>query len=328
MKGLMDMNFKTNQTGTSDGYCLVKSCEKKTNVKGVPYLDMVLCDKSGEINSKLWDYKEEIHGVYRTGDLVKVRGTILQYNGADQFRIDRIRPVIDGDDVDPGELVPSAEYSGREMFEQICGYIQKINDEELKSLTYEIIKESEEKMLFWPAAFKLHHAMRGGLLYHTLSILKMCESVCRIYPSVDKDLLYCGAILHDICKIDEFDVSSAGIVTNYSVKGELLGHLVMGAMRVNEKAKKLGISEDKAILIEHMIISHHGEPEFGAAVRPMFLEAEILSELDTLDATIFEIEASAGAVEKGGFTQRQWALDNRKLFNHGRKPLETKAKLD
>lgn len=322
------MNFTTNSNGTSDGFCLVRSCEKKINVKGVPYLDLILCDKSGEINSKLWDYKEEIHGTYAPGDLVKIRGTVTQYNGADQLRIDKIRHVNELDNVDMSQFVPTAEYEGRMMLDEIYAVIDAVKDSELKNLTYAIIKDNEEKLLFWPAAFKLHHAMRGGLLYHTLSILRMAQSVCKIYPSVDSDLLFCGAILHDICKIDEFEISSAGIVTSYSVKGELLGHLVMGAMKISEKAKELGISENTAMLVEHMIISHHGTPEFGSAIRPMFLEASILSQLDTLDATIFEIESAAGAVNEGEFTPRQWALDNRKLFNHARKPLDTKAILD
>lgn len=321
------MNFTTNSNGTSDGFCLVRSADKKVNVKGVPYLDLILCDKSGEINAKLWDYKEEIHGIYETGSLVKVRGTVTQYNGADQLRIDKIRPVNETDGVDISEFVPSAEYAGKAMLDEIFDIISQFKDEELKKLTYALVKENEEKMLFWPAAFKLHHAMRGGLLYHTLSIIRLAQSVCKLYPSVDKDLLLSGAILHDICKIDEFDVSSAGMVTSYSIKGELIGHLVMGAMKVSEKAKQLGISEKTAMLVEHMIISHHGTPEFGSSIRPMFLEAAILSQLDTLDATVFEISSAAGAVQTDGFTPRQWALDNRKLFNHGRKEISPKADL-
>lgn len=321
------MNFKSNSNGTCDGFCLVKNAEKKINVKGAAYLDMTLCDKSGEINAKLWDYREDIHGQYEPGELVKVRGSISQYNGVDQLRIDRIRPVIESDNVDPGDFVPSAEYAGKAMLDEIYKIIDAVKDEELKKLTYAVVKDNEEKMLFWPAAFKLHHAMRGGLLYHTLSIIRLAQSVCKLYPSVDSDLLFCGAVLHDICKIDEFDVSSAGIVTGYSIKGELLGHLVMGAMKINEKAKQLGISERTAMLVEHMIISHHGSPEFGAAVRPMFLEAEILSQLDTLDATVFEISSAVGAIEENEFTPRQWALDNRKLFNHGRKETFPKANL-
>ncbi len=322
------MNFTTNSNGTSDGFCLVRTVEKKINVKGVPYLDLILCDKSGEINSKIWDYKEEIHGIYEAGDLVKIRGTVTQYNGADQLRIEKIRPVSERDNVDMSQFVPSAEYEGKMMLDEIYAVIDSMKDEELKKLTYAVIKDNEEKLLFWPAAFKLHHAMRGGLLYHTLSIIRMAQAIIKIYPSIDSDLLFCGAILHDICKIDEFEVSSAGIVTNYSVKGELLGHLIMGAMKISEKAKELGISNETALLVEHMIISHHGTPEFGSSVRPMFLEAVVLSQLDTLDATIYEVESAAGGVEDGEFTSRQWALDNRKLFNHARKPLDTKAILD
>lgn len=321
------MNFKTNAGGSSDGYCLIKSVEKKINVKGVPYLDFVLCDKTGEINAKLWDYKEEMHGKYLPGDVIKVRGTLSQYNGADQLKIEKIRQVNALDNIDMSELVPSAEYSGKAMLDEIYQIISAVKDEELKKLTYALVKDNEEKMLFWPAAFKLHHAIRGGLLYHTLSILRLAQSVCKIYPSVDSDLLYCGAILHDICKIDEFDVSPAGIVTNYSVKGELLGHLVMGAMKIHEKAKQLGISEKTATLLEHMVISHHGSPEFGAAVRPMFLEAVILSQLDLLDAAVYEVSCAAGGVEAESFTARQWALDNRKLYNHARKEISPKAEL-
>lgn len=322
------MNFITYKNGVTEGYCIVKTVDKKVNVKGIPYCDFTLSDQSGEVNAKLWDYKEDVHGEYAPGDFVKVRGTLSKYNGVDQFRIDRIRPVKEEDNVDISQYVPSAEYAGKDMLNQIYAYIDRIKDDEIKALTSAIIKDNEEKLLFWPAAFKLHHAIRGGLLYHTLSVLKLCDAVSRLYPCVDKDTLFAGAILHDICKIDEFDVNNIGMVKSYSVKGELLGHLVMGAMEIAAKAKELGISEEKAILLEHMAISHHGDPEFGAAVRPMTLEAEILNQLDTLDATVYEISAAVSAVGNGEFTQRQWALDNRKLFNPGRKEVFPKANLE
>ena len=309
------MNFKTVANGVSEGYCIVKTVEQKVNVKGVPYLDFLLSDASGEINAKLWDYKESVHGTFAPGDFIKVRGTLSVYNGTDQFRVERVRFVNEDDDVDIGDFVPSAEYSGRMMLDKIYSYIDSMKDEELQTLTRAIVQDNEENLLFWPAAYKLHHAIRGGLLYHTLSIVKLASAVARLYPAVDRDLLLSGAILHDICKIDEFDVNNVGIVKNYSVKGELLGHLVMGAMEIERKARELGISQETAMLLEHMIISHHGTPEFGAAVRPMFLEAEILSELDTLDATVYEITSTVSSVEDHGFSQRQWALDNRKLFN-------------
>lgn len=313
---------------SSDGFWLIKTAEKKANVKGAAYLDLALCDKKGEINGKLWDYSELVHGVYAPGDLVKIRGSITQFNGNDQLRIEKIRPVNDSDGISAADFVPSAEYSGEMMLGQIMNIIGAVKDEELKKLTYALVKDREKELLFWPAAFKLHHAMRGGLLYHTLSIIKLAQGVCSLYPAVDKDLLMCGIIVHDLCKIDEFDISTAGLATGYSVKGELLGHLVMGAVKIELKAKELGISDDTVTLLQHMVISHHGEPEFGAAVRPMFLEAEILSQLDTLDATVYEISSAVGDTKQGEFTPRQWALDNRKLYNHGRKEVSPKVDLE
>ena len=312
----------------NDGFWLIKTVDRKTNVKGAPYLDMMLCDKDGEISAKLWDYSELVHGTFDAGELIKVRATVTQFNGADQLRIEKIRKVTAAAGVYISDFVPTAEYSGEMMLGAIMNAIAAVKDDELKTLTYALVKEREKEILTWPAAFKLHHAIRGGLLYHTLSILKLSEGVCMLYPSVDKDLLTCGIIVHDLCKIDEFDLNPAGLVSAYSVRGELLGHLVMGAMKIEQKAIELGISREKAMLLEHMVISHHGEPDFGAAVRPMFLEAEILSQLDTLDATIYEITSAVGEVKEGEFTGRMWALDNRKLFNHGRKESKPKAILD
>lgn len=317
-----------NANTSGDGFWLIKTVDKKINVKGSPYLDMTLCDKSGEINAKLWDYSELTHGTYESGELVKIRGSISAYNGQNQLKVDRIRKVVSSDGIDISDFVPTAEYSGEMMLGSIMNIISSVRDEELRHLTYALVKDREKEILHWPAAFKLHHAMRGGLLYHTLSIIKMAEGICAIYPAIDRDLLMCGIIVHDLCKIDEFDLSPAGLVTGYSVQGELIGHLVMGAVKISQKAELLGISGKTAMLLEHMVIAHHGEPDFGAAVRPMFLEAEILSQLDKLDATIFEITSAVSEVGEGEFTGRQWALDNRKLYNHGRKPVVVKAELD
>ena len=312
----------------NDGFWLIKTVDRKTNVKGAPYLDMMLCDKDGEISAKLWDYSELAHGTFDAGELVKVRATVTQFNGADQLRVEKIRKVTAADGVNISDFVPTAEYSGEMMLGAIMNAIAGVKDEDLKTLTYALVKEREKEILTWPAAFKLHHAVRGGLLYHTLSILKLSEGVCMLYPSVDKDLLTCGIIVHDLCKIDEFDLNPAGLVSSYSVKGELIGHLIMGAMKIEQKALELGISSEKAMLLEHMVISHHGQPDFGSSIRPMFLEAEILSQLDTLDATVYEITSAVGEVKEGEFTGRMWALDNRKLFNHGRKESKPKAILE
>lgn len=313
--------------GTAEGYCLIKTLEKKINVKGVPYLDMTLTDRTGEISAKLWDYREEIHAWIKPNMLVKVRGVISEYNGADQFRTERIRPVSDVDNVRIEDFVPSAPYSGEQMFDTLVQLVESFENGELKRLVLSLLSENKEKMLYWPAAFKLHHAVRGGLLYHTLTLVRLAQEVCAVYPFADRELLLSGAILHDIAKLEEFHAETTGIASGYTTEGTLLGHLVRGAMLVEKKGQELGIDGETLMLLEHMLISHHGEPEFGAAVRPMFLEAEILSSLDMLDARIFEIQSALSGTEKGEFSARQWALENRKFFNHGRVQAQSDAKL-
>lgn len=321
------MNFtEINSNGGVEGFCLVKSLEIKKTAKGVPFLDLVLTDSSGEIGAKLWDYKEDLHGGIKLNTLIKIRGTVSMFNDALQLRIDRVRPALESDGVRMEDFVPSADYSGAEMYDYIFNTVSRFENGQLKKLALTILEQNKENLLYWPAAFKLHHAIRGGLLYHTLSILKLAKAVCDIYPSLDRELLYTGVILHDVAKIQEFDVSETGVVSGYTVEGSLIGHLVRGAMNIEKTGEELGIDKELLMLVEHMVLSHHGEPEFGAAVRPMFLEAEILSQLDLLDARIYEISQAVSETEPGEFTPRQWALDNRKLYNHGLK--ETKPKAD
>ena len=322
------MEFRNiDNKGTVEGYCLVKSVEKKLNVKGVPYLDMTLTDRTGEIGAKLWDYREEIHGWIAPNMLVKVRGVVSEFNGADQFRTERIRPVSDADGVRIEDFVPSAPYDGEAMLRAILDVVDTFENAQLQQLVRAVLEEKKAQLLYWPAAFKLHHAVRGGLLYHTLSLLRLAQQVSVIYPFVDRELLLAGTILHDVAKTEEFDVAKTGVASGYTAEGTLIGHLVRGAMIIEEKAQQLGTDREIVMLLEHMLLSHHGEPEFGAAVRPMFLEAEILSSLDMLDARIFEMQAAITGVAKGEFSARQWALDNRKFYNHGRTAGGTDAQL-
>lgn len=162
---------------------------------------------------------------------------------------------------------------------------------------------------------------------HTLSIIKLCEGVCEVYPFADKDLLLAGAILHDIAKTTEYDVGNSGLASGYTIEGNLIGHLVKGAMLVDQTAKELGIPQEKAMLIEHMLISHHGEPDYGAAVRPLFLEAELLSEIDLMDARVYQIVHAVEPLEKNEFSSRLWALEDRRMFNHARVDMDSKVNL-
>ncbi len=315
------MNFTPLGTsGAHEGFCLIKSVEKKLTAKGVPYLDLILADNGGEINAKLWDYKETPSNQFKKFDFVKVRGTYVPFNDTMQFRVERIRPVLPEDNAMIEDYVPSACLTGETMLAEIEKIVASFGDEELKRLVSAVIAEYRERLIYWPAAKNLHHAVRSGLLMHTLSILRLAAGVCKIYRFVNYDLLCSGAILHDIAKIEEIDVSSTGIASEYTARGNLLGHLVMGAMAIDRIGRANGISDETLTLVEHMLISHHGTPEFGAARLPMFIEAELLSELDLMDARLYEMHQAVEAVETGAFTPRQWALENRNLYNHGKAP--------
>ncbi|MFR5876049.1 MAG: 3'-5' exoribonuclease YhaM family protein [Eubacterium sp.] len=310
------MDFKQLPNGMCDGYVILRKCDVKKTKNGSEYLDAVIGDKDGEMSAKFWDYRGGAD-VFEQDMIVKIRGTVETYNGKDQFRIAQIRPVAEGDDYSLADLVPSSNIGGEQLFTMIKKRVNAFENVDLKRIVNRIIDEKKEKLITYPAALRLHHAILGGLMYHTMSIVRMAEELCKIYPNINKDLLLSGVILHDVAKTWELETSKTGLAKGYTVEGELIGHLVKGAMYVNDTAKELGIDSEVVTLLEHMILSHHGIPDYGAAVRPMFLEAEILSSLDSLDATIYEINNATSKVDAGKFTDRQWALDNRKLYNHG-----------
>ncbi len=325
---VINMNFtECERAGMYEGFALIKSCDKKQAKNGSFYLDIVIADKDSEMYAKLWDYKEDILPLPQVNTVVKIRGMLQQYNGNDQFVVHRIRPSVPSDDIDLNDFVKSAECAGEAMLGVITALVEEFNDEDLKKVVLGLLNDYRAEILDFPAAEKLHHAMRGGLLYHTLSIVRLAESVAKIYPSIDKELLLSGAILHDIAKIKEYTVSSTGMVDGHTVEGMLLGHLVMGAEEVGKKCDELGVSGDTKTLLQHMLISHHGKLEFGAAIRPGFIEAEVLSQLDLFDANMFEMADAVKGVQKGEFTGRLWMLDNRRLYNHGRVAVDTKANI-
>ena len=319
------MNFKSLPNGMCDGFAILKKCEEKKTKTGSVYLDLVLGDKDGEISAKLWDYNGA--KLFETEMIVKVRGVIEQYNGKDQFRVAQMRPAADSDDYNIADLVPATEVGGAQIFDMLMRRVGAFEDGDFKKIVTHIMNGKRKQLISCPAAFRLHHAMIGGLMLHTISIVRMAEEICKVYPNINRDLLLSGAILHDVAKTWEFELTKTGLVKGYSAEGELIGHLVKGAMYVDEAAKELGVPCEKAALLQHMILSHHGVPEFGSPIRPMFLEAEILSTLDKLDATIFEINTATAKTQPGDFTDRQWALDNRKLYNHGLSSTEHKVNI-
>lgn len=308
-------------TGAVEGFCLVKSVAVKNNVKGADYLDFVLADAGGEVNAKLWDYSAANHGVFQTGDIIKVRGTINLWKDTEQLKIDRIRQKNEADTVDMSEIIASSPIDGDSAFREIYDLAGGFADGDLAMLTQYLLRTHKDAISRYPAALKLHHAERCGLMFHTNTMLAVAKKVVEvykpIYPELSADLVYAGIILHDIAKTEELNVGDLGVATGYSTRGQLIGHINMGVSMVEQAAAELQIPEELTTLVSHILLAHHGQPDFGSPKFPMFPEAEIVSEIDMLDARMFEMFDALSGVEVGGFTERQWSMDNRQLFRHG-----------
>ena len=312
-----------------EGFYVLKDAFLKTTAAGKPFLSGVLADRSGTIDLKVWDYSGPIGAnPADTGRIVKIRGQVSEFKGAPQLTAGRIRMADGNDQYDVSALVPVAPIDPDERLQEIRRLIDSMEDADYQSVARTMLERHLEAFRSIPAAKSVHHSFLSGLLMHTSNMLRLADYLSGLYAGIiDRSLLLTGTLLHDFAKEREFTFSGLGMVTDYSLSGQLIGHLVMGAQEVQQCAESLGLPQEKSLLLQHMILSHHGEPEFGAAVRPMFLEAEILSSLDTLDAKIYEIEQACRAVEPGEFTPRQWALDNRKLYNHDRNHADFKAEL-
>lgn len=304
-------------------FAMIKELAEKKDKNGNGYLDMtVIGSDKKEYPAKIWRF--ENNGQFEAGEVVEIEYSVDSYKGKTQLTITMIKKAPDEMIKD---FVPSSEYNGKTVFSMLLNKVNSFADNDLKEIVSSIMLKNREKLEEYPAAYRLHHAIVGGLMLHTASIVEMAEKTCQVYPNINRELLLSGAILHDVAKTFEMEAGKTGLCSGYSVGGELIGHLVKGAMYIEETAKELGIESEKVTLLEHMVLSHHGVPEYGSPVRPMFLEAEILSTLDSLDATIFEINNATNKIETGKFTDRQWALDNRKLFNHGLSSTEHKVNL-
>lgn len=297
-----------------DGFFIIKSAECRTATNSKKYLDFTIGDSTGEINAKYWNYNEGDEEVYKSNTLIKVRGSVTVWQNNMQFKIDKIRIAEEKDQVKVSDFVPSAPYQPEDMLEQIYDYISKIKSKDVRAIVENIIDSYEDKIMYFPAAKKNHHAVRSGLLYHTTTMLKAGEKLCEVYAFINTDLLYAGVILHDLAKIDEMDSSELGIVSDYTIEGQLLGHIIQGVKNVEIAAEKVGADKEITMLLQHMILSHHYEAEFGSPKKPMIPEAQMLHYLDIMDASLYDMHKATNESKRGEFSNPIWSLDKRKIY--------------
>ncbi len=305
----MDITISLLETGMRyEGFLLVRSADQREGKTGGKYLDLNLTDRTGEVNCKMWD------GTVApppAGTVIKVRGLVQEYNGRKQLRIEKMRPATDADGVDLSLLVPCAPETPDAYRAEIERTIDAFASEDLKKIVREMLRLAGDNIEWFPAAQRLHHAERTGLLHHTCSMLRTAEHIIQAYPFLKGDLLRAGVILHDLSKITEMKSDELGNVTDYTRDGLLIGHLVRGVARLAEAARNVNVTGEIVVLLEHMIISHHGIPEYGSPKPPMFPEAEVLNWIDTLDARMNEMEGIMARVPAGAFSEKIWSLDRR-----------------
>lgn len=298
-------------------FFMVKSIELKVGSNKKQYLDLTLGDSSGEINGKKWDVSdEEARGLEAIGkgDLVKIKANVTEWVGSKQLRILKIRKSAEEDQLSIMDYVKAAPEDSEDMWKFIHDRANGIRDSQLRAISLRLLKDNKEKLLYWPAASRNHHAEYGGLLYHMKRMLMNGEFMCQVYRNLNPDLLKTGVIIHDIEKINEIESDELGISPGYSFEGQLLGHIIQGVKTIEKIADEIGMDNEKKVMLQHMVVSHHYEPEFGSPKKPMFPEAEILHYLDIIDARMFDMEDVLACVDPGTFSEKVWVLDNRRLY--------------
>ena len=296
---------------------LVASKQVKSKKSGEPYLDLVLADRTGHLGAKMWDNVAEVEGSFAQDSILKIKGVVNRYNGRWQLTIHKLRKMEESE-IDFTDFLPKTDKDIDQLWRNLGEFVASIQDTYLRNLLEAFMADPKIEAGYKnaPAAKTLHHAFIGGLLDHVLSLFRSCDLVLRNYPHVNRDLVLTGAFLHDIGKIHELSYSRS---FGYTTDGQLLGHMIIELEMLHEKIRLVpGFPADLKTLIEHLIISHHGQYEFGSPKLPMFPEALLLHYMDDLDS---KMEAMRANFEKDADTESAWTGYNPSL---GRPLLNTR----
>lgn len=300
-----------------EGFFLLKSVTlKTTNSGGKKYLDLVLSDKTGDILGKVWEIKPE-HEELKSNTVFKIRGTVNSWQGTLQLKVEHASKVTEEDNINLDDFVQSAPYTSDEMFKTIKDTVDNMNDVDIKNILNRVLELNKDKLMYYPAAKSNHHSIKGGLLYHITTMLKLAENICGIYDFLNRDLVYAGVILHDMAKIKEMSSNEMGIVDEYTLEGTLLGHITQGIKEIEVIGKEVNADSKIIMLLQHMVLSHHYEPEYGSPVKPLIPEAEMLHYLDVMDARMYDMKKAINETKENEFSERIWSLDSRRIYNHG-----------
>ncbi|MBR0138512.1 MAG: HD domain-containing protein [Erysipelotrichaceae bacterium] len=301
----------TPQTRISQPLLVYQIKEGVTN-SGSPYLTITLKDNSGQIDGKLWAVTPEQKQLIKAGEVMNVTADVITYQNAPQMKIVSIEP-IDQKTVDLSEFVTSGPVPVEELRKGLEGYIESIKDSTLKAIVRELYTQLDDEIYKFPAAARNHHEYVSGLATHIYSMANLAEFIAKQYPVIDRDLLIAGVLVHDLGKTTELRMSS---VTEYTIEGNLLGHISITQSLISDAAERLGLDNEKVTLLRHLVLSHHGKYEFGSPVLPKTVEAVALNVIDDLDAKMTMLDRELNATRTGSYTGRLMAFDNRAFYKH------------
>ena len=305
MKELYVEGLASLENQTVTGFFVAGTRQQRTKADGSTYLALTLCDRTGQLEGRMWEAAEA--GEFKAGDVVKLRGQVCRYQEKLQIKIDRLRradSAADAAEFELGDFVPKSAYDIDELWARLEGYVGSFTDPHLQQLVRLFLNDPvlAPQLRDAPAAKKLHHAWIGGLLEHIVSLLDICSLAASHYAGqgieINRDLLLACAILHDIGKLQEL---SWGTSFDYTLEGQLLGHISIGLGMVEQKAALVpGFPPRLLLLVQHMILSHHGKYEFGSPKLPMIPEAMLLHYLDDLEAKMQTMRSELAKSAAGG----------------------------
>lgn len=298
-----------------EGFYLIKNTCVRTAKSGQDYLILTFQDSSGEISGNIWNVNKFQKDEYRAGVIVYVSGTRKDFNGIPQISIQSIRLAKHDDDrLDPKEFRKPSPVDADEIRHEIeNSFLSRIDNQVLKSIVEHLLDKYSEKFYSYPAAKSLHHNFESGLAFHTVTMLKVASTLSEIYTNLNTDLLFSAVILHDLGKVIELSGIDA---TEYTIKGSLIGHIVLIDEEISKAIIELGLDggSEEIMLLRHMILSHHGKLEFGSPAVPKLIEAEMLHQIDGIDARMMMISTALNATEPGEMSQKVFGLENRVFY--------------
>jgi 3'-5' exoribonuclease len=308
-----------------DDLFLVKEAGRAETRTGKPYLIVTVMDRTGEIGGRLWENADQYLPACGIGNIVLVQGQAQTYKGTLQLKIESIRALEKGKENDwqPSDFLPATTGDIPGMAREIEAFARSVSDPFLRRLLLKFFRNKEFLAAFEraPAAKRMHHAYYGGLLEHTLAVTRLADTMTKLYPMIDRSLLIAGALLHDIGKTEEFSFDRYPF--DYTDKGRLVGHLVLGAEMMLARSEGLdGFPVELATRLQHLILSHHGRHEFGSPCLPMTVEAFVLNFIDDIDAKINYLDRLGSQTEEPGYrwTDFQKTLDRFLYVRGGPEP--------